>query len=109
MDWIQGFDVAVTVCDNDGNIIFMNNKAQKTFAKWGDNLVGYNLKNCHKPSSWETIQKLINHDEKNIYTIEKNGIKKLIYQAPWYDKGRVGGLVELSLEIPFEMPHFKRG
>ncbi len=46
--------------------------------------------------------------EKNVYTIEKKGKKKLIYQAPWFLDGAFGGLVELSLEIPFEMPHFIR-
>ena len=46
--------------------------------------------------------------EKNVYTIEKKGIKKIIYQSPWFHNGEFGGLVELSLEIPFEMPHFIR-
>ncbi len=41
-------------------------------------------------------------------TIEKQGIKKLIYQSPWYVDGRYGGFVELSLEIPAVMPHFVR-
>ena len=42
------------------------------------------------------------------YTIEKNGVKKLIYQIPWYENGEFMGLVEFSLEIPFEMPHYIR-
>jgi hypothetical protein len=46
--------------------------------------------------------------EKNVYTIEKNGVKKLIFQSPWYKDGKYAGLVELSLEIPFELPHFVR-
>jgi hypothetical protein len=45
----------------------------------------------------------------NADTIEKNGVRKLIYQAPWYDSGEFGGMVELSLEIPFDMPHYVRG
>ncbi len=40
--------------------------------------------------------------------IGKNGVKKLIYQTPWIENGEFRGLVELSLEIPFEMPHFVR-
>ena len=46
--------------------------------------------------------------EKNVYTIEKNGVKKMIFQSPWYKDGIYAGFVELSLEIPFEMPHFIR-
>ena len=44
----------------------------------------------------------------NVYTIEKAGVKKLIYQAPWYRGGEYAGVVELSVEIPFQMPHFVR-
>ena len=50
----------------------------------------------------------MNEKKPNVYTIEKNGIKKLIYQSPWFENGEMKGLVELSLEIPFEMPHFIR-
>jgi hypothetical protein len=44
----------------------------------------------------------------NVYTIQKNGKKKLIYQAPWFRDGAYAGFVELSLEIPEAMPHFNR-
>jgi hypothetical protein len=43
-----------------------------------------------------------------VYTIEKNGVRKLIFQAPWFQDGKYAGLVELALEIPAEMPHFVR-
>jgi len=33
----------------------------------------------------------------------------LIYQSPWYQNGEFAGLVEISLEIPEQMPHFVRG
>ncbi len=54
------------------------------------------------------IKKLMNENKINVYTIEKNGVKKLIYQAPFVENGEVKGLVELAIEIPFEMPHFVR-
>ncbi|CUQ61167.1 Uncharacterised protein [Dorea longicatena] len=44
----------------------------------------------------------------NAYTIEKNGVKKMIYQTAWKQDGVVGGLVEISMEIPGEMPHYMR-
>ena len=44
----------------------------------------------------------------NAYTIEKNGVKKLIYQTPWFDGGKFAGLIEFSMEIPRELPHFIR-
>ncbi len=55
------------------------------------------------------MERLLATGERNVYTIEKLGVKKLIYQTPWYQDGVFAGLVELSLEIPAEMPHFVRG
>jgi hypothetical protein len=46
--------------------------------------------------------------QNNIYTIEKKGIKRLIYQTPWYTDGQFGGFVKMSLELPTSMPHFIR-
>ena len=40
--------------------------------------------------------------------IEKKGIKKFVYQSPWYQEGQYAGFVEFVLEIPFELPHFVR-
>lgn len=54
------------------------------------------------------LVQLIKEQATNAYTIEKNGVKKLIYQTPWYENGEFMGLVEFSLEIPFEMPHYVR-
>ena len=107
--WLKEFDVAVTVCDRDGVLLEMNDKAIKTFAKdGGAKLIGTNMMACHHGESKEKVKKLLEAGEKNVYTIEKEGVKKLIYQAPWYKDGEYAGFVEMSLVIPFEMPHFIR-
>jgi transcriptional regulator with PAS, ATPase and Fis domain len=107
--WARQIGCAITVCDRDGIILDMNDKAAATFATdGGRDLVSKNLFDCHGPESQSRIRDLISRQAINAYTIEKNGRKKLIYQAPWYDAGRFMGLVELSIEIPFEMPHFNR-
>jgi hypothetical protein len=54
------------------------------------------------------VLELLGSRAKNVYTIEKNGVKKLIYQSPWYKDGEYAGFVEISLEIPLEIPHFVR-
>ncbi|MDE5762268.1 MAG: diguanylate cyclase, partial [Bacteroidales bacterium] len=51
---------------------------------------------------------MLKNPRNNAYTIEKNGIRKLIFQTPWYEDGRFGGFIELSMEIPAEMPHYVR-
>ncbi len=108
-DWIKEFPAAVTVCDESGVILAMNDKAAKTFEKDGGyNLIGKNMLDCHPERARAKTEHLLAAREKNVYTIEKNGIKKLIYQSPWYRNGEYAGFVELSLEIPFELPHFIR-
>jgi len=108
-EWIKEFPGAVTVCDTEGIIIEMNDKAITTFeSDGGSKLIGTNLLDCHPEPSRSQVVELLRTKKKNIYTIEKNGIKKLIYQSPWYNNGKFAGLVELSLEIPFAMPHFVR-
>jgi len=107
-NYFEYVNFAITISDKDGNIIYMNDKSKATFQK-DKPLIGANLKDCHQLKSWEKIQSLLAHKETNVYTIEKNGVKKLIYQTPWYNsKNEVAGLIELSLVIPFELPHFVR-
>jgi transcriptional regulator with PAS, ATPase and Fis domain len=107
--WIKEFPAAITVCDEAGIILEMNDKAAKTFEKDGGyKLIGSNMFDCHPDSAREKTERLLAARVKNVYTIEKNNIKKLIYQSPWYKSGEYAGFVELSLEIPFEMSHFIR-
>jgi transcriptional regulator with PAS, ATPase and Fis domain len=108
-NWIKEFPAAVTVCDKEGIITEMNDKSAVTFSKDGGyDLIGKNLFNCHSQNSIEKIKELLNENKTNAYTIEKNGVKKLVYQAPRIENGEVKGLVELVIEIPFDMPHFIR-
>ena len=107
--WIKEFPGAITVCDADGVILEMNDKAARTFEKdGGANLVGRNMLDCHPEPARGKAERLLTAREKNVYTIEKNGIKKLIFQSPWYKDGKYSGFVEVSLEIPVQLPHFIR-
>jgi transcriptional regulator with PAS, ATPase and Fis domain len=109
-EWVQEFPGAVTVCDREGVILAMNDKSARTFERdGGATLIGSNLFSCHPEPAASKLKELLATGQRNVYTIEKKGIKKLIYQSPWYEKGVYSGFVELSLEIPFEMPHFVRG
>jgi transcriptional regulator with PAS, ATPase and Fis domain len=109
LDWIKEFPGAITVCDENGIILAMNDKAAKTFEKdGGRNLIGSNMHDCHPAQARLKTEALLASCEKNVYTIEKNDVKKMIYQSPWYRDGQYAGFVELSLEIPFDLPHFVR-
>jgi hypothetical protein len=109
LDWVKEFPGAVTVCDEEGIIIDMNDKAAKGFEKEGGRkLIGSSVLDCHPEPARMKTETLLAARQKNVYTIEKHGVNKLIYQSPWYCNGEYAGFVELSLEIPFEMPHFIR-
>jgi transcriptional regulator with PAS, ATPase and Fis domain len=109
VDWEREFSAAITICDINGIILDMNNKAAETFREnGGRELIGKNLFDCHLPASTGKIRQQLSAGLSNTYTIEKNGIKKLIHQAPWYENGEVKGLVEISIVIPTEMPHHIR-
>lgn len=107
-DWAKEMNCAVTVCDADCNIIYMNSKSRATFAKRGD-LIGKNLLDCHNERSQQIIRHLLDTGGYNCYTIQKGGLRKMIYQTAWRDEqGAVAGLVEISMVIPEDMPHYIR-
>ena len=95
------------MCDTEGVILYMNEKARATFAKHGD-LIGRNLFDCHSERSREMIRRMLASGGTNAYTIEKQGVRKMIYQTAWKEHGEIRGLVEISMEIQREMPHYIR-
>lgn len=100
---------AITVCDVNAIILYMNDKSVQTFRKYGGaEIIGTSLFLYHHGNAALKLRELLDTATKNAYTIEKDGIKKMIYQSPWYKDGAFAGLIELSLEIPMEMPHFVR-
>lgn len=107
--WLTSFPGAITVTDERGVIIFMNDKSIQTFAKeGGERLLGKSVLDCHPEPSRSKLERMLAEHTPNTYTIEKNGARKLIYQTPWFEDGQYRGFIELSLEIPWEMPHFVR-
>jgi len=108
-EWIREFPAAITVCDAEGVLLEMNDRAAKTFeSDGGYALIGRNMLDCHPLPARTKTEHLLAAREKNVYTIEKKGIRKLIYQSPWFKNGQYAGFIELSLEIPLEIPHFIR-
>ena len=107
--WVQEFPGAVTVCDSEGIILEMNDKAAHMFQEEGGrDLIGSNVLDCHPEPARTKLKRLMETEQANVYTIEKRGVHKLIYQAPWYQDGRYAGFIELGLEIPASPPHFIR-
>jgi hypothetical protein len=107
--WVEAFGGSITVCDPDGIILEMNDKAVETFKEQGGSkLIGTNLFACHPEPARSKLKGLMDTQKGNVYTVEKKGKRKFIYQTPWYRGKKYGGFVELILEIPAQIPHFVR-
>jgi len=99
--WINEFQGKVTVCDRQGTIIYLNNRAIKNFEKEGGlKLIGTNLYSCHPEPSRTKLRELIEKCETNIYYTIKNGEKHLIHQAPLFENGKYLWYAEFIFDIP---------
>lgn len=105
--WAQTLECGITVCDAECNILFINSKAREALSR-GKDITGHNMLRCHNERSRMKIEEMLSKGTTNAYTIEKKGIRKLIYQTPWRKNGIIAGLVEISIVLPAEMPHHVR-
>jgi transcriptional regulator with PAS, ATPase and Fis domain len=107
--WVKEFPANIVVCDTQGIIIEMNDRAARFYEKDGGyGLVGKNVLDCHPEPARSKLAHFLETGEANIYTIDKKGVKKIIHQMPWYQQGKYAGIVEIIFEIPGELPHFIR-
>ena len=105
-DYFEGADIAVTICAKDGTILDMNQKSRKTFLKPGrGEIIGNNVLDCHPEPARSLLDDMLKNPRTNIYTVEKEGLKKLIFQTPWYDGEAYVGFMELSIVLPEAIPN----
>lgn len=106
-EWALTLECGITVCDADCNILFINDKAREALSG-GKDITGHNMLRCHNEHSRKKIEEMLSKGTTNAYTIEKRGLRKLIYQTPWRKEGIIAGLVEISIVLPENMPHYVR-
>jgi len=107
--WVKEFPGTVTVCDKNGVVIGLNDAAVRGFAEQGGTkLIGSCIFDCHPEPARSKFMDLMKSRRQNIYTIQKDGRRKLVFQTPWYLEGEYAGYLDLTVEIPWEMPHFNR-
>jgi len=108
-DWVKNYPATVSVCDTQGIIIAMNRLAMDNFSKQGgEALIGTSLFACHPEPANGIIRKLLQEQTGNTYFTEKNGVRKLVHQAPWYNEGRFAGLTETIIALPNQVPTKQR-
>jgi transcriptional regulator with PAS, ATPase and Fis domain len=101
--------MAITVCDAGGTITEMNGRSARTFAKRGGMaLLGTDVLDCHPEPARSKLAAMLADGRPNTYTVEKQGRRKLIHQAPWFRDGVFAGYVEVAIALPEALAHFVR-
>lgn len=109
IEWFENLPCSVTVCDSDYRILYLNGRsAEVNAADGGKALIGKSLLDCHPPEAQEKLRRVMASGQPNVYTIEKKGVRKIIYQSHWRREGQIVGLVEITFELPADIPHFVR-
>jgi len=107
--WAILFPGSITVADNEGTILWMNEAAIERYASFGGrSLIGTNMLDCHPEPSRTTVARMLANPGVNVYTVEKRGRRSLVHHSTWYDGDRPGGLVELILDLPAEVRNVVR-
>jgi transcriptional regulator with PAS, ATPase and Fis domain len=109
LEWFEQLPCSVIVCDRKYNVLYMNDKAAEDHADDGGRaLVGTDLMNCHPPEAQAKLKEVLRSGRPNVYTTEERRKKKFVYQCQWKKGGRVGGVVQLVIELPRDVPHHAR-
>ncbi len=107
--WYKVFPGAITITDEHGTVIEMNDASAVMFKKDGGYAVmGRNAITCHPTRTQEKVRNLYETASSNIYSITKNGKKILVYQTPYFVNEKFAGIVEICLDLPEDIPHFNR-
>ena len=107
--WVKEFPGTLTVCDKNGIVIDMTDRAAKAFAEGGNpDLVGAPVYDCHPEAAKIKLKALFDSRRTNVYSFTKDGRKRLVFQTPWTVDGEYAGFLDLTLELPADMPHFDR-
>jgi PAS domain-containing protein len=99
--WIRTFPAEIMVCDPAGTILEMNETAIQIYEREGGAaLIGKNLWDHHPDEVREMVRKQVTAEKHIIYTTEKDGLKKLVSIAPWYQDGVYAGFALIVQDLP---------
>jgi len=97
-----GLRATVTVADEDGRIIFLNDLAIAHYAdRGGRSLIGTHLNDCHNPTSQAEIEAMYARYRTGDFTptryhhVKEDGLDETIVLIPLVTDGRLRGVAEL--------------
>ena len=110
VNWMEESPLSIIVSDPSGMIVYMNTVAANAYLHLGGKLlIGSSMFECHPEPALTKLKELMEQRHSNVYTIERNGIHKMVLQSPWYQDGTYAGYIELIFQIPVDIPHYIRG
>jgi transcriptional regulator with PAS, ATPase and Fis domain len=107
--WVEEYPGGIIVCDSAGIILELNKRAAESLrAEGGKKLIGSNLMDCHPQPAQSKLKRLMRNRQSNVYTVSKGRSRKIVLQAPWYQRKRYRGFVEVSLPLTGKIPNIVR-
>jgi len=91
---------AITVCNKDGIILDMNDRALEFNDRSREDLIGANIVDCHPAPIKQQAKQLLTAGKIHTYIFDKSGKTYISYYNPWIVDGQYQGIVEFILEIP---------
>lgn len=108
--WAKELPAEITVCDENGIIVEMNDDSIKLFEQDGGlELIDTDLLRCHPEESRIKLEDMLQKFYSNSYFTTEKGEKRFFHQSPWFINGKFSGYVEISFQVENEIPHFIRG
>jgi hypothetical protein len=107
--WVKELPAEIMVCDSAGSILEMNLCAEALFAgDGGSGLLGSNVLTCHPDPARRKLESMMDKQVANSYFNTENGTTRFFHQSPWYKDGLYAGFLEISFDVPENIPHFVR-
>ncbi len=108
-EWTKEFGAAITLCDPEGTILEINDRATQIFeAEGGRQLIGKNVLDCHPEPARSRLAQMLQEQRTNVYITERQGEYHFVYQSPWFENGQFAGFVEIVMDVPQNIPHVVR-
>jgi len=99
-DFLKEVNFAISVCNQDGEIIYLNKKGSETFAdEGGMDLIGSNILDCHPEPSRSQLEEMMHSHKTNAYIKGEGLDKRLIYQTPIYESAIFRGYIECIIPL----------
>jgi hypothetical protein len=104
--WISTYPAEIMVCDQDGMVLEMSDISVGIYEKEGGrNMIGRNVFDHHEEPAKSQMMNVVKQKRHVMYTTEKDGLKKLVSIAPWYEEGAYAGFALIVLDLPERLPN----